>query len=228
MIEDEHQADIAEYVLGTLDPKSSATLRLAARQDRELAREIYRWQDRLLPLIHRVTPATPQPQTWARIRTRLSSDSAKRHLRWWETLRFWQGLATTALVLAVGLGLQLARSPQIAPVRYVALLQTPQQSIGWVVDLADANTVRLRPVGSLTPPPSGRSWQFWTKPQGANRPTSLGLVSASGTLDIPREKLPALENQQLFEVTLEPEYGSPTGKPTGPVLAIGRMVALAD
>lgn len=33
---------------------------------------------------------------------------------------------------------------------------------------------------------------------------------------------------RIFEVTLEPEHGSPTGKPTGPILAVGRMVALAD
>jgi len=227
MIDEERQADAAEYVLGTLDPESGEAVRQAARQDRALAHEIYRWQDRLLPLATRVPPAAPRAETWARIRARLPAH-ARHAPRWWQALRFWQGLATAALVLATGLGIQLARGPETVPVRYVALLQTPQQAIGWVVELADADTVRLRPVGTLPALPAGRAWQFWTKPQGADRPTSLGLVPASGTIEVPRANLPALENQQLFEVTLEPEYGSPTGKPTGPILAVGRMVALAD
>ena len=34
------------------------------------------------------------------------------------------------------------------------------------------------------------------------------------------------EWRQLFEITLEPENGSPTGRPTGPILYVGRTVAL--
>lgn len=226
MIDEERQADAAEYVLGTLDPHAAEALRAAARDDRDLAREIYRWQDRLLPLFNRVAPASPQPETWARLRDKLSR--AVPPSRWWQSLRLWQGLVAATLVVAVGLGIQFARIPEGPETRYVAMLQTPEQNIGWIVELADANTVRLRPVGALPELPAGRAWQFWTKPQGADRPTSLGLVPANGVIEVPRDQLPALENQQLFEVTLEPEYGSPTGKPTGPILAVGRMVALAD
>lgn len=227
MIDEERQADAAEFVLGTLDPDSAEALRRTMQRDRELAREVYRWQDRLLPLASRVEAADPSPDSWARILSRITAPK-DRAFPWWQSLRLWQGFAAAALLLVVGLGLQLIQAPETAPVRYVAVLQTPQQSVGWVVELADANTIRLRPVGSPPPPPPGRAWQFWTKPLGADRPTSLGLVPASGTIDVPRDKLPALEDQQLFEVTLEPEYGSPTGKPTGPILAVGRMVALAD
>ena len=222
MIDPERQADAAEYVLGTLDPQAAEALREAARKDRELAREIYRWQDRLLPLSARVVPAAPQPETWTRLHAKVSRPISPR--RWWQSLRLWQGLVVATLVVAVGLSIQVARIPEWSQVRYVALLQTPQQNIGWVVDLADVNTVRLRPVGALPERPPGSAWQFWTKPQGASRPTSLGLVPANGVIDVPRSKLPALENQQLFEVTLEPEYGSPTG----PILAVGRMAALID
>ena len=38
------------------------------------------------------------------------------------------------------------------------------------------------------------------------------------TLQIPLDKLPPLEPNQLFELTLEGRGGSPTGKPTGPML----------
>ena len=39
-------------------------------------------------------------------------------------------------------------------------------------------------------------------------------------------RLPTLEAQQLFELTLEPEGGSPLDRPTGPVLFLGRTVQL--
>ena len=226
MIDAERQADAAEYVLGTLEESAAETVRAAARDDRELAHEIYRWQDRLLPLFSRVASVPPRPETWVRIHAKLSPPLPS--TRWWQSLGLWQGLVVATLVVAVGLGIQLARIPEGSEARYVAMLQTPEKNVGWIVELADANTVRLRPVGVPPKLPAGRSWQFWTKPQGASKPTSLGLVPANGVIEVPRDKLPALENQQLFEVTLEPEHGSPTSKPTGPILAVGRMVALND
>jgi anti-sigma-K factor RskA len=53
---------------------------------------------------------------------------------------------------------------------------------------------------------------------------SLGLVKQGQTLRIPIDKLPPLEPDQLFELTLEPENGSPIGRPTGPIQFIGRAV----
>jgi anti-sigma-K factor RskA len=74
--------------------------------------------------------------------------------------------------------------------------------------------------------PAGRALQFWTKPQNASGPTSLGLVRAGETVVLPVSRLPAVEAHTLFEITLEPETGSPIGRPTGPILYVGRTVAL--
>lgn len=82
------------------------------------------------------------------------------------------------------------------------------------------------PVVAGTPPPAGKSLQFWTKPQGAAGPTSLGLVRAGEKLELPVAMLPGVGEQQLFEITLEPEGGSPLGRPTGPILYVGRTVHL--
>jgi anti-sigma-K factor RskA len=53
---------------------------------------------------------------------------------------------------------------------------------------------------------------------------SLGLVKPGQTLSLPLDRLPPLSPNQLFELTLEDPSGSPTGKPTGPIQAIGRAV----
>lgn len=221
---EQQRLDAAEYVLGTLDTDARAAVERALLTDRELAREVYDWQDRLLPLLDRVAPLEPSNQVWPRIAQRLPAPPATS--RWWQKLLFWQGLSAAALVLSIGLALQLARSPAPAEVRYVAILHTPAQQVGWVVESVDADTLRLRPVGKLPVLAAGRAWQFWTKPLNADRPTSLGLVPANGELRVARKALPALGAQQLFEVTLEPENGSPTGRPTGPILAVGRMAAI--
>jgi anti-sigma-K factor RskA len=52
----------------------------------------------------------------------------------------------------------------------------------------------------------------------------LGLVQPGQRVEVPLDKLPPLENNQLFELTLEPRNGSTTGKPTGPIQFIGRAV----
>ena len=55
---------------------------------------------------------------------------------------------------------------------------------------------------------------------------SLGLVESGKTVKLALDKLPPLQANQLFEITLEPENGSPTGTPTGPILFIGKAAKM--
>jgi anti-sigma-K factor RskA len=116
------------------------------------------------------------------------------------------------------------------------VLQAPQGgSNGWVVEVQRARgagstrqgKLRLVPVAPGDTAPSGRSLQFWTKVPGASGPRSLGLVSANTFVELPLDRLPDMRAEQLFEITLEPEGGSPLDRPTGPVLFIGRAVKLS-
>ncbi len=67
--------------------------------------------------------------------------------------------------------------------------------------------------------------QLWALPQGATAPTSLGLIPAEqGRLTVTPTTIRP-EPGMLIEITLEPPGGSPTGRPTGPVLFIGRLAA---
>jgi anti-sigma-K factor RskA len=62
---------------------------------------------------------------------------------------------------------------------------------------------------------------------GRDKPQSLGVIDAS--FRIPASKLgkidPAVLNDTLFAVSLEPKGGSPTSQPTGPVMFTGKLVA---
>jgi anti-sigma-K factor RskA len=61
---------------------------------------------------------------------------------------------------------------------------------------------------------------------GREQPQSLGLVD--GLLKIPVEKLGRSSARELREtalaVSIEPEGGSPTGVPTGPIVYSGRLI----
>lgn len=229
-----------EYVLGTLDADDQLAVQQALPGDTALQADVYQWQDRLLGLSARAAPQSPRPQLWQRIDVGLNAlvsaaaamrqpSAAALRTPWWQRLGWWQGLSGLALAACLLLSVTLVQRGAVAPAeaRYVAVLQSPQdQSAGWVVEVQAGKSLRLRPVSDTGVVPAGRSLQFWTKMKGAAGPTSLGLVRAGQAVEMPVSRLPGVGEQQLFEITLEPENGSPIGRPTGPILYLGRTIPL--
>jgi anti-sigma-K factor RskA len=110
------------------------------------------------------------------------------------------------------------------PTTYLVVLVAPQnQAPGWVIQASNPKEIQLIPLG-VAQVPTDKALEFWTKADGWQGPVSLGLVKPGQTLSVPLDKLPPLESNQLFELTLENPNGSPTGKPTGPIQFIGRAV----
>jgi anti-sigma-K factor RskA len=116
------------------------------------------------------------------------------------------------------------RGAPAPPPRFVVVLMAPQgREAGWVVQARDAHQIQLIPLAKFELP-ADKALQFWTKADGWSGPVSLGLVQPGQTLQVSLDRLPPLQPNQLFELTLEPSNGSQTGRPTGPVQAIGRAV----
>lgn len=234
-----------EYVLGVQDAAARAAVEQALPGDPTLRAAVYDWQDRLLPLLGRLAPVAPDAQAWPAIEAALADADVGLRRRdapaggaaaaaanddVWRRLRRgqWTGGAAMAasIVLALLLGVRTLLPQAPPPERYLALLQGPDRSTGWVVEVTAGQRLRLLPVAPTQPAAAGKAYQFWTKPEGAQAPTSLGLVNPQGPTDLPAALLPALGPQQLFELTLESDTGSPTGRPTGPVLFLGKTVRL--
>lgn len=237
---DDRSVAAAEYVLGTLEAPTRAEFERLLQGDADLRAEVYRWQDRLLPLAMRVPAAEPRAQAWDSIAARIappasaapapapidtSAPAANDAL--WRSQRRWRATALLSMAASVVLAAVLVLRPAETQVRYITLLQAPEtQRTGWLVEATSGERIRLVPIDAATAVPAGKSLQFWTKPQGAERPTSLGLVDPGTRLELPVERSPGVGEQQLFELTLEPQGGSPTGLPTGPILFVGRSVRL--
>lgn len=229
---DDRSVAAAEYVLGTLDAPTRAEFERLLQDDAGLRAEVYTWQDRLLPLAMRTGPETPREGLWPGIAARIApapidtaTPAANDAL--WRSQRRWRATALLSMAASVALAAVLVLRPAETQVRYITLLQAPEtQRTGWVVETTAGERIRLVPIDAGTVVPADKSLQFWTKPQGADRPTSLGLVNPNARLELPVARSPGVGEQQLFELTLEPQGGSPTGLPTGPILFVGRSVRL--
>ncbi|WBS03550.1 anti-sigma factor [Pseudoduganella sp. SL102] len=237
-IRDPHEV-AGEYVLGTLPAERRREVEQALPDDAALRAAVAYWEQRLLPLTELAEPVEPSAALWARIERSIEASTAAAPAvpatapvrgkapgtGWWNKLDLWRGLAAggfaAAAIMAVVVGVRM-QAPE-AP-NYMVVLATPQNAApGWVIRATGPNSIRLEPLVK-TAVPAQRALQLWTKADGWSGPVSLGLVTPGRAVDVRLDKLPPLQPNQLFEITLEPEQGSPISRPTGPILYIGRAV----
>ena len=223
-----------EYVLGTLSANARAAVEARMGDEPALREAVQAWEARLLPLASLAAPVDPSPALWSRIERTLGSAAATApkagqparasgFASWWNNLQLWRGLAAGGFAAAALMVAVLVTRPLPTP-QYMVVLVAPQdKSPGWVIQTTSSRQLSLVPLGKVEVPPQ-KTLQFWTKADQWRGPVSLGLVKQGQTLRIPIDKLPPLEPNQLFELTLEPENGSPIDRPTGPIQFIGRAV----
>ncbi len=77
--------------------------------------------------------------------------------------------------------------------------------------------------------PAGRAPELWLIPAG-QKPIAVGMIAASGptTIELSRALVARLGPTAALAVSVEPPGGSPTGQPTGPVIAKGSIGASAQ
>ncbi|ANG91943.1 anti-sigma factor [Enterobacteriaceae bacterium 155047] len=202
----------AEYALGTL--RGQARLRFQNRMQHEpdLAARVARWQTALSTLDSHLTPVTPPEQVWKKIVLDLPSPASV------PRARSWLGWAVAAGLAAVTLTWVSTRAPEMSP---LVVLNDTQQQGQWVVN-ADSRRQSLS-IAPLRPTPlaAQKSLQLWLIPRG-QAPVSLGLVDnrSPTRVDLKNE---TLAPDAVIAISVEPQGGSPTGQPTGPVLYSGKI-----
>ncbi|WP_052214615.1 anti-sigma factor domain-containing protein [Belnapia sp. F-4-1] len=213
----------AEYVLGTLDARAVAEVEAALPGDTGLRAAIREWEVRLAPLLALAAPESPPPDLWDRIEAALPGAPRPAPVPRRRWLDPWRGWAIGASAVAAGLAALLVTRPVPEPPRLMTVLLTQRDQPAWVVEANAAGQLRL---ASLNPRrlEEGRAMQLWGLPPGATAPTSLGLIPPEGQLTVSTGGLRP-EPGMLIEISLEPPGGSPTGRPTGPILFIGRLTA---
>lgn len=216
----------AQYVAGLLRGRARRRFESLLPGHPALQRAVRDWQARLLPLTDVLPEQTPPARVWRAIEARLWP--APKPQPWWQRLALWRALSGTAVAAVLGLAvLQLNPPPAQAPV--VVVLQgtgaVPLAAGSIVASLSgDGRALVTQPLLPVSLSANAVLELWSVPPQGA--PRSLGLISASGTTVLKRERLPATllkGGTAALAVSVEPPGGSPTGAPTGPVVFAGKL-----
>lgn len=219
-----------EYVLGTLDAHERAAVERQRVRDGDLDRAIRDWQRRLAPLDNLAQPVDASPGLFARIEQRIgkAQPATAQVIDLNDRLKFWRRTAAVTSAMAASLlALVLVREMTPPPKQrnLVAVLQKDAQSPAFLVSVdVDNKLMTVRPVAAQHQ--AGKSFELWIIHDSLGKPRSLGVVDDPSVI---RPAQLAAYDKSVIEsatlaISLEPEGGSPTGDPTGPVLYAGKMI----
>lgn len=231
-----HIDEIAdEYVLGLLDQSDQTAVETEMEHNTALRNAVAASRERFLPLDATVEPASVPAGLWSRIEAGLGDAEPAAPLGGAtlapeaiypsaanENRRFgWKATAiasmAASLLLAIALTWSLGR--QAEPI-VIAVLLDERGDVQAVVEDFGNDNARIRLLADLTVP-DDKSIEVWTLPSRDMGPVSLGLLEGASSRVLRAPPLPKPQDAQLYEITLEQAGGSPTGRPTGPILAKG-------
>lgn len=228
----------AEYALGLLDTETYRAFEQTLHADPALQEMLARWQRHFASLAEDIAPREVPARVWLRIQHDLgflperSAQPAGSGRIWWNNLTLWRWLGAGASVaalalLAVDLS-SLHRPPPAVTIAANGYMVTSLAAQGgpanWTATI-DMHNARMVVVPANSPKvASNRSTELWLIPPHA-KPIPLGVFATDhpASLALAPEVLAQVDEQALLAVSVEPLGGSPTGQPTGPVIATGTV-----
>lgn len=229
----------AEYALGVLDADARAAVERETHADPRAAQAVTRWQLHLAPLGEDIAAVQPAAYVWARILSELGlrelprNAPAAHHNGWWDSLQLWRWIGVGASVVAAAAIVVMVTKPQpTAPPTtsasyMVASIKQDNGIAGWTATMDLQNHRMLVVPAATVAITSSRDAQLWLIPPGG-KPISLGVLPRDRPISVALSaSLQAqLSARALLAVSVEPTGGSPTGQPTGPVIAKGAISAV--
>lgn len=225
----------AELALGVLEGDELASGRALLASDAEFRAEVGEWLARFAPMLDEVQPVDPPERLWTAIERQLGGPAAAndnaRALR--RRLNVWRGVAAGASALAASLALLMVTSapqreapvaPSPAPAPMIAMLGDEQKPAMLVASWSPADrSLRVAAAAEIEGDPA-HSHELWVIPADGT-PRSLGTMPADAKMQKQVDPALSRELQQgaTLAVSVEPRGGSPTGQPTGPVIASGKL-----
>jgi len=222
----------AEYVLGVLtaDEREIASRRIEAEP--AFARLVDAWEVRLSPMAATYPEIEPPTAVKAALDRRLLASTATTltgsRSSLWSNLAFWRGLAAAAVAaLAIYIATPYINPPVERPqARLVASLAAEGSDVKYLVvyDAAHHDISLSHVSGERA---AGKDFELWMI-EGKNQPVSMGVIPAGAAahLTIAPAVQEKLAQGAVLAVSLEPAGGSPTGQPTGPVVAAGDLKSI--
>ncbi|HXH00196.1 MAG TPA: anti-sigma factor [Sphingomicrobium sp.] len=214
----------AELALGLLegDERAAALRRVLAEP--KFAREVENWRTHFGALFASVPEVSPSAELGSRVIGRLDG-APPAGVERWKRFSFVSSLAAASL-----LGILLSRPAPPPPQPPAAVQPAPlfaaltiEGKTAPIVAVYDTQRGTVRMPGPLLNP-DGKSAQLWAI-VGDEAPQPLGTFRHIGNdlVEAGIGSVPAIAPGTTIAVSIEPLGGSPTGLPTGPVVASGTL-----
>jgi anti-sigma-K factor RskA len=223
----QRNALVAEYVLGLLSPSEHDRVHRLIEDDQALRAERDFWVSRFSALNEGYEDVPAPDRLWAGIEARAFGDTrSPAKTGFWESLLVWRGIAAGALAVAVAaIGFNLLQpQPDVSSLttQLVAALEEEGSNVKFVALYDGTGHVRLTALSGDAVPE--KDFELWAI-QGGNNPVSMGVIPANqrSTVSIAPEVMAGWGAGSVLAITLEPKGGSPSGAPTGPIVAKGAV-----
>ena len=222
----------AEYVLHLMPSADRKDFEATIAWDPEVRAEVVFWNEHFAALADEVVPVTPPATLKRTIQAELFADigntsSLTSKLRLWRTAAI--GMAAVAAAAAFMAFLPMFTTPGGGPgtqigggAIHTADIAAQDASLR-VIAVYQADTGELKLNRTAGAAPSQRDLELWAI-IGDDAPVSLGVLPAGQqvVISVP-EKLRGDFQMATLAISEEPVGGSPTGAPTGAVLAAGAL-----
>lgn len=243
---------IGEYVLGGLSGEEERYVLQLFNQDSTAASIALIWEDHFTHYLDQLPEQPLHPRLWSSIKHNMQNteevggilDAIQDHdisgfsglqarikelsKKLSQNLRLWQ---ISSLVLATALLFLVIIFPSTSNMtRMIAVLSAPGQNSqpAWVVKVNQEGIAQIKPMIQQNIA-DNLEMEIWTQSDtGNNDYRSLGAIKSNAIITLTPEMLGKVKPGQLFQISLEPAGGSPSGKPTGSILYQGRLVDVSN
>lgn len=233
----EDEALAAEFALGLLTESELQTAQRRMAEDMAFAALVLAWQERLAAMTDGLTPVMAPARAKLAIQRalghaheplsevpRIRTDRSRRSSRdgggW---LRWLMGAVVAGIVAAALIVIPNLREDRNTAVEYAADLVSAPAGLQITARLAGQELQLELAEGTAA---EGRDLELWWIAAEGAAPVSLGVLPRAGraSITLPEGLTPA-QGVQLA-LSDEPQGGSPTGAPTGEVLAIAPLTTM--
>ena len=211
----------ADYAIGLMPPTARKRFEHLLQDDAPLRAELARWNTHLSQLTEPLLEQPVPDHVWQAIVARIEPQTLHVPAR----RPFWSWVRLSALACSLLIALTVGLLYNRDSVQYKATLLSGTAQPGLSIE-AHSDYLNVRPL-ELAAVDGGRSLELWAIPV-EGKPVSLGLIprDGDGRIVLSQSQQQLIRIPVVLAVSLEPQGGSPTGQPTGPVLYQGPLASL--